>query len=206
MSFQITLAERTARILVKTKITPNQVSWVGTILFFTSAWMFSLGTHAFSILGVGIFHVSLIFNRVDGFMARKKKFVTKYGIWLNDIFDDIRYPVIIVGIAAATPTFMLLACAGIFCYMYHKIILNHGMFRKYDYMHGKSFEFKLPTVISPAFESISGIIMRYSMVAFAFLNVMESYVLIFSAYSVIYCLLTFFIYDSRIRSENAVIK
>jgi len=171
-----------------------------------SAWMFSFGTQIFSILGVALFHVSLIINRVDGFMARKKKFVTRYGIWLNDIFDDIRYPVIIVGITIASPSFMLLAAVGILCYMYHKIILNHGMFRKYDYMHGKSFEFKLPTVISPAFESISGIIMRYSMVAFAFLNVMESYVLVFSTYSVIYCLITFFIYDSRIRSENAVIK
>jgi phosphatidylglycerophosphate synthase len=207
MNLQIELAKYIADKMPDS-ITPNHASWFRLVFAILAGVLFSFGDYYLSIAAVLVFHFSLILNRVDGFMARKRNLVTRYGVWLNEIFDDVKYPIIVIGIAIGYPSQALAVMAGlaILFYLYHKIILNHSMFRKYQYMSNKSFGFGLPTVISHSFESVSGLVLRYSMVVLALAKAMELYVLVFMLYSIAFCTITFYTFDSRIRNENAVIK
>jgi phosphatidylglycerophosphate synthase len=190
----ITLSEYVAKKMANTKIIPNQISWLGLISIFISAALFSFGNYYYSIVGVLFFHLSLFTSRLDGALARAKnlpKPYTPYGIWLNDIFDDIRYPIAIFGITigAANLATTIVACIGIISSLYNTIVLQYG----------KKFLTTPPTKILHLFEKIFGKVLNYSIVILALLNSIQFFVLIFTPYMLVHCLAYFYLYTTTIK-------
>ena len=191
----ITLSEYVAQKMVNWSITPNQLSWLSLVSVLISAVLFSFGNYFYSIFGVLFFHFSLFLNRLDGALVRARDMVSKitsYGLWINDVFDDVRSPIVIIGIiiGASAPIIGVIGCVAITSSLYTKIVLRYG----------KSFLSESPRAIPQLFESIFGKVLHYSIVILALLNAVQFFVLIFASYSLVRCLVTFYTYDTKIRS------
>jgi len=202
MNLQIKTAQKIADT-VPNSITANQISWLGISLTVASSILFALGNYLYSFAAVLLFHFSLLLNRVDGMVARKRDNVTSYGVWLNDVFDDLRYPLIIIGISIANLNMAILACIAIVLYLWQKIMTDVSTDRKHPFLLGRSFNLKPPNF---PLEKQMGQVLRYSMALFALLDTMWVYIISFLLYSIIGCFETFNSFESKTRKTNRVIK
>jgi len=85
-------------MLSKLNITPNQISMLSFLTGLISAFLFSNGHYLYFILG-GIFaQISSIIDGCDGEIARLKFQRTKYGEWMDRVFDRYADAFIILGI------------------------------------------------------------------------------------------------------------
>ena len=73
--------------LVKTTITPNQVTTFSLLLAAFAAIFFSFGIYFFSVIGSILFIISKFLDNVDGQLARELKTTSKFG-WYYDYFSD----------------------------------------------------------------------------------------------------------------------
>ncbi|MAG08773.1 hypothetical protein CMO89_04820 [Candidatus Woesearchaeota archaeon] len=78
-----------ARLLSKTRITPNQVTVLGFIIKLVAAFFYSLGSFPYFIFGSVILYISILFDFIDGSLARIKGMQSKRGEFLDKILDDI---------------------------------------------------------------------------------------------------------------------
>lgn len=84
------IANQIVRILMKTKITPNQVTvWKFILLLPLIAYFFLRGGYIDNIIALFLLVVSTIFDLVDGSLARMKSMTSKLGGWLDGILDLI---------------------------------------------------------------------------------------------------------------------
>ncbi len=77
-----------ARRLVNTSITPNQVTFISFLLKFPAAYLFFLGEYVYFALGALVFYLSIIFDFIDGPLARLKGMSSSYGAWLDFGADE----------------------------------------------------------------------------------------------------------------------
>ena len=97
------LAEKIVKYLVKTSVTPNQVTTFGLLLAAFAAIFFSFGIYFFSVIGSILFILSKFLDNVDGQLARELKTTSKFG-WYYDYFSDTAgYVLMFVGISAGIP-------------------------------------------------------------------------------------------------------
>ncbi|GAA2628382.1 CDP-alcohol phosphatidyltransferase family protein [Streptomyces vastus] len=82
---------------MRTKITPNQITWGAFLLGLASAACFALGDWRWLIAGALVYHLSFIFDCMDGKLARLTGQGSVFGAWLDFVFDRIR--VMVCGIA-----------------------------------------------------------------------------------------------------------
>ena len=83
--------------LVSTRLSPNQISIIGLSSFLASAFLFSFGGYVYNIIG-GIFMlIGMSLDFSDGMVARLTFRTSKYGEWLEHIFDKIAINFIIFG-------------------------------------------------------------------------------------------------------------
>ncbi|MEU1116190.1 MULTISPECIES: CDP-alcohol phosphatidyltransferase family protein [unclassified Streptomyces] len=82
---------------MRTRVTPNQITWGAFLLGLGSAACFVLGDWKWLALGAVVYHFSFIFDCMDGKLARLTGQGSVFGAWLDFVFDRIR--VMVCGVA-----------------------------------------------------------------------------------------------------------
>ncbi|MEU9882769.1 CDP-alcohol phosphatidyltransferase family protein [Streptomyces phaeochromogenes] len=82
---------------MRTRITPNQITWGAFVLGLVSAACFAFGDWRWLIAGALVYHLSFILDCMDGKVARLTGQGSVFGAWLDFVFDRIR--VALCGIA-----------------------------------------------------------------------------------------------------------
>jgi phosphatidylglycerophosphate synthase len=91
-----------------TKITPNQVTFFSMLLLLMSALMFARGTHSYYIIGGVLAFLYLIFDLVDGELARRQNKGGNLGKWFDGVVGLIGTPLIILVLALSLKTYIAL--------------------------------------------------------------------------------------------------
>ena len=87
------------KLLVRTTITPNQITFISGIFGIIGAYLLTLDYYKYTFLA-GIFIVLFtIFDGVDGDIARMKNMQSFFGQWLDNQFDKLNDVLIIFGMA-----------------------------------------------------------------------------------------------------------
>ncbi|MGW3564282.1 CDP-alcohol phosphatidyltransferase family protein [Streptomyces sp. NPDC000941] len=73
-----------------TRATPNQLTWGAFLVGLGSAACFAQGDWRWLLLGALLYHVSFIFDCMDGKLARLTGTGSVFGAWLDFVFDRIR--------------------------------------------------------------------------------------------------------------------
>ena len=117
-------SEPMARLLAKTKITPNQVTWVAFGIALLSFISFIFGQN---IVGGLLVQLSSIVDGVDGGLARLKNMSSEFGGFLDSVLDRYADILIVLGLTLWSvshetyPEIWLagfLAMVGTFCISY----------------------------------------------------------------------------------------
>jgi phosphatidylglycerophosphate synthase len=88
-----------SRMLVRTPITPNVISFVTMLIGLTGAWLISLGTYWAGVAGTAVFALSTILDGCDGEVARLKFQQSPFGSILDAVIDNVVYLSVMVSIA-----------------------------------------------------------------------------------------------------------
>ena len=91
------LAESIVKVLVKTRVTPNQITTLGIFISIIAGFLFALGEWKYLIAGAVLTQVVLISDMVDGKVARYKKFGTAFGEWYDGIANKIFKYILFLG-------------------------------------------------------------------------------------------------------------
>ncbi|MEV0599921.1 CDP-alcohol phosphatidyltransferase family protein [Streptomyces sp. NPDC050315] len=75
---------------MRTRITPNQITWGALLLGLVSAACFTQGDWRWLVAGAVVYHLSFILDCMDGKVARLTGQGSVFGAWLDYIFDRIR--------------------------------------------------------------------------------------------------------------------
>ena len=92
-------AKPIARLLVKTPVTANFVTYATFFIAIVSAYFFSRGIYLCNLIGIVVFQMALLLDFVDGEIARAKNTVSSYGDWVDSILDRLKDVVIVGGVA-----------------------------------------------------------------------------------------------------------
>ncbi len=99
---------RIVKYLAKTAITPVQVSIVSFLVSIVAGFCFSLGVYFYTVIGAVLVQLSFILDMCDGELARYKNKCSKFGAWLDRIFDRLSEFSIFFGI-----------CMGVYRYSHN---------------------------------------------------------------------------------------
>ena len=140
--------------LIRTPVTPNQVTIISLILGIISGVFFSLGEYTYTITAGLLYFLSTVFDQCDGEVARLKQMETEFGRKLDIIVDAIVNAVIVIGITIAVYTktgSILVIIAGFFAmtgitislllvtYFSHNSKKNTGAKEMLDKLNNKDF-------------------------------------------------------------------
>lgn len=88
-----------SRLLIRTPVTPNQISIAATLLGLAAAGMFAVGRPAWSVWAAIVFQFSAILDCIDGDVARVVFKESALGKWLDIVGDQVVHVSVFVGIA-----------------------------------------------------------------------------------------------------------
>ena len=97
------IASKFVKYLLKTSITPNQITTFSLLLAAFAAVFFSFGIYFFSVIGSILFIISKFLDHVDGQLARELKTTTKFGYYYDNFTDTVTYILMFIGISAGIP-------------------------------------------------------------------------------------------------------
>jgi len=86
-----------SKYLVNTGLTPNQLSMVNLMIGISSALFFAQGSFPWIFIGGVLAQVTSITDGCDGEIARLKFLSSKFGAWLDDVFDRYVDMLIVIG-------------------------------------------------------------------------------------------------------------
>jgi len=89
------ISEPVARLLAKTKVTPNQVTWMAFGIALMSFFSFILGQNIIAGLLV---QLSSIVDGIDGSLARLKGMTSEFGGFLDSVLDRYADILIVLGL------------------------------------------------------------------------------------------------------------
>lgn len=92
------VSAKISKLLVKTKLKPNTISFFSFILCLISAFFFSLGSYLYIVIGGFLAQFSSVIDGCDGEVARLKFQETEYGAWFDAVLDRYADSMIILGI------------------------------------------------------------------------------------------------------------
>ncbi|MFQ5649693.1 MAG: CDP-alcohol phosphatidyltransferase family protein [bacterium] len=92
------ISNRITKWLLKTPITPNQISVLNLFFSFFVAWLVSLGKPATTILGGVLFQLASVLDGCDGEVAVIKLRDSKRGAFVDTLTDHLSYVSFIIGI------------------------------------------------------------------------------------------------------------
>jgi CDP-L-myo-inositol myo-inositolphosphotransferase len=96
--FNRPISIRISRLLVKTVVTPNQISLMSFIIAIFAAIFFYLGDYIYLVIGGILVHLSSIIDGCDGEVARLKFKETLYGGWFDSVLDRYADAIIVFGL------------------------------------------------------------------------------------------------------------
>jgi phosphatidylglycerophosphate synthase len=88
-----------SRWLVRTSITPNQISCFASLIGVVAGLLFTLGSPPIAILAAILFQISAVIDCVDGDVARAVFKESPLGKWLDIVGDQVVHASIFGGIA-----------------------------------------------------------------------------------------------------------
>ena len=91
------ISSKISELLLKTNITPNQISLISFIIGLFGALFFSNGDYFSLVIGGILVHLSSIIDGCDGEVARLKLVESKYGGWFDAVLDRYLDAIIIFG-------------------------------------------------------------------------------------------------------------
>jgi len=91
------ISSKISELLLKTNITPNQISLISFIIGLFGALFFSNGDYFSLVIGGILVHLSSIIDGCDGEVARLKLVESKYGGWFDAVLDRYADALIILG-------------------------------------------------------------------------------------------------------------
>jgi len=91
------ISKKISELLLKTNISPNQISLMSFIVGFFGAVFFYFGDYVFLVIGGLLVHLSSIIDGCDGEVSRLKLVDTKYGGWFDAVLDRYADAIIIFG-------------------------------------------------------------------------------------------------------------
>ena len=91
------VSSKISELLLKTNITPNQISLISFIIGLFGALFFSNGDYISLVIGGILVHLSSIIDGCDGEVARLKLVESKYGGWFDAVLDRYLDAIIIFG-------------------------------------------------------------------------------------------------------------
>jgi CDP-L-myo-inositol myo-inositolphosphotransferase len=136
------MSEPLARLLAKTKVTPNQITWAAFGIALLSFGSFILGHNI--IAGI-LVQLSSIVDGVDGSLARLKGMTSEFGGFLDSVLDRYADILIVLGLTlwslsheAYSGIWLagLLAITGIICVSYTRARISPN----YRYLFDKGFK------------------------------------------------------------------
>jgi phosphatidylglycerophosphate synthase len=89
-----------SRVLAHTGITPNQFTVFTGLLGVLAAWLLAQGPYWGFMLGALLFHLTSVFDGVDGELARLKFKASPFGQWLDTLVDNSSYVLALAGFLA----------------------------------------------------------------------------------------------------------
>jgi len=95
---------RITRYLVRTRIAPNQITILSFVLGVLAAICFAMREYAYLLAGAILVVLSVIFDLVDGEVARVKSLTSLLGAWLDPLLDMVRTGLLFLGIAIGLQT------------------------------------------------------------------------------------------------------
>lgn len=81
------ISTRISRVMVYTGITPNQFTFITGLIAFIPVYFVLKGGYWNWLIGAAIYHLASVLDGVDGEIARMKMLHSKFGQWLDTIFD-----------------------------------------------------------------------------------------------------------------------
>jgi len=124
------MSEPMARLLAKTKVTPNQMTWAAFGIALLSFISFVLG---YNIIAGLLVQLSSIVDGIDGSLARLKGMTSEFGGFLDSVLDRYADILIVLGLtlwSLAHETYSgiwlagLLAITGVICISYTRARIN----------------------------------------------------------------------------------
>lgn len=91
------LSRPAVRFLARTPVTPNVVTFAGLGVALLSAYCFAQGYWAAYVLGALLFFVSVLFDEIDGMLARITFRESAFGCWLETFVDYASYVLLFAG-------------------------------------------------------------------------------------------------------------
>jgi len=124
------MSEPMARLLAKTKVTPNQMTWAAFSIALLSLISFILG---YNIIAGLLVQLSSIVDGIDGSLARLKGMTSEFGGFLDSVLDRYADILIVLGLTlwslshetySGTWLAGMLAITGIICISYTRARIN----------------------------------------------------------------------------------
>jgi phosphatidylglycerophosphate synthase len=91
------LCRPAVRWLSKTSITPNIVSFAGLAVALVSGYLFAQGYWRAYVLGALLYFLSVLFDEIDGMLARLTFRESAFGCWLETFVDYASYILLFAG-------------------------------------------------------------------------------------------------------------
>lgn len=113
------------RFLLPTRVTPNQITMAGFLLGLIGCWFVLQWPWHLKLIGIGLLYLNVLFDKVDGELARYKKIYSLKGIYL-DYLNHLLIP----------PLFFLALTIGIvpFSLIDPAILLSAGVLAAFSMM------------------------------------------------------------------------
>jgi len=93
---------RLVKYLSRTAITPVQVSIISFLISIAAGFFFSLGIYLYTVIGAVLVELSFTLDMCDGELARFQDKCSKFGAWLDKVFDRLSEFSIFLGICIGT--------------------------------------------------------------------------------------------------------
>ncbi|MDT8340324.1 MAG: NTP transferase domain-containing protein [Longimicrobiales bacterium] len=85
------LSTRVSRWLVRTPVTPNQISVAAMIMSLAGAGFVAVGGYLNFLLGAGLFQLASVVDGMDGEVAKLKFQQSRQGEWVDTVCDNVSY-------------------------------------------------------------------------------------------------------------------
>ncbi len=87
-----------SRLLVRSPVTPNQITAVSLIAAMGGAWCFTYPDQRAQIAGALLFLAFYILDNCDGEVARAKQLSTRFGLYFDTLVDWVGHAALFVGL------------------------------------------------------------------------------------------------------------
>ncbi len=113
--FVSTWSRYVARWAARVGLTPNQVTFIALCIGLLGATAFATGERAGYIVGAVLVYLSFVADCVDGQLARYTRTFSKFGAWLDSVFDRSKEYAAFAGLAigAGSPEVWALAAVAL---------------------------------------------------------------------------------------------